>query len=449
VPTSRPPEADRGPAPASAVSQIPGLMLHTPGASAIPPKPDFFSQRDEGFATLQAQAAEAFFGSIDPQTLPMYYPPRPEDRHIFEQTVNEIVGSLGAGADLVEHLLGEAIGLGPLEALLDDPSVEEIYVNNYAQVLFRQNGRVVTASRAYSHPEFLFLAAQRLLSARVEEGGTLADEVRFSDGTRVHILMPPLAPRGPVLTVRKARAAARSMDDLVAANVLSAGMASMLHSAVEAGRSIIVAGPTERARTEVLNALGNLIPEGTRILAVENVGGLRLNHQSAVYMEEGAGDRNQHGMRYLMRCAMRMRPDRILVNSLTGPEAYDWVSAAAAGTFGSMASCAGIATRDVLERIQTLCQLGATDLSPRGLREQIARAAHVVVVVHQASDGSPRVQQISEIQGIDLDSFRVSDVFYYRPEGSAGHFVATGYVPAFYETLRMAGINADTRVFNT
>ena len=451
-PSPRSPEVDlkQSPVPSSSsVSLPPGPVGGSPGAIPVPARPQFISQIDEAFANLQAQAAEAFFNTIDPQGLPLYYPPRPEDRLPLEQPIHDIAASLGADPSLAEHLISEATGLGPLENLLDDPTVEEIYVNSYNQILYRQSGRVATALRAYSHPEFLYMAAQRLLSARAEESNEPADEVRFSDGTRVHILMPPLAPRGPVLTVRKARSAARSLDDLVHAGVLSTQMAEMLRCAVEAGRSIIVSGPMANGRTQLLNALGDLIPDGTRIAVVENVTNLKLSQKSAVYLEEGQGHRTRFDMRYLLRTAMRMLPERLVVDSLSGAETYEWVSSAAAGTFGSMASCPGVSTQDVLARLQTLCQLGAPDLSPRGLREQIARAAHVVVVVHHLADGSPRVQQISEIQGIDLDAFRTHDVFYFRPEGTAGQFVATGYVPMFYEALRSAGINADTRIFNT
>lgn len=430
-------------------SAAPGLALYTPGAVTVPPKPEFVSQRDESFAELQGRAAELFFSSIDPQTLPMYYPARPEDRGVFEQVVNDIAAQLGGGQPLADHLMAEATGLGPLESLLDDQSIEEIYVNTFNQILYRQEGRVVSAPRAYSHPEFLYLAAQRLLSARAEESaGDLADEVRFSDGTRVHILMPPLAPRGPVLTVRKARHSVRTLEDLVQSGTLDEKMAEMLRQAVEAGRSVLVAGPTEGARAQVLGALAALIPEGTRMMVLEQVSGLRLPQQSAVYMEESAGGHQRYDMRAMMRASMRMSPERVVVNALSGAEAYDWVSAAAGGTIGSMAACAGVHTRDALARLQTLCQLGAPDLSHRALREQIARAAHVVVVVHQGQGGSPHIHQISEVQGIDLDNFRVQDVFYHKADASGGQFVATGYVPMFYEALRSAGLNADTRIFN-
>lgn len=430
-------------------SAAPGLALYTPGAVTVPPKPEFVSQRDEAFTDLQGRAAELFFSSIDPQTLPMYYPARPEDRGVFEQVVNDIAAQFGGGQALADHLMAEATGLGPLESLLDDQSIEEIYVNTFNQILYRQEGRVVSASRAYSHPEFLYLAAQRLLSARAEESaGDLADEVRFSDGTRVHILMPPLAPRGPVLTVRKARHSAHTLDDLVQSGTLDEKMAEMLRQAVEAGRSVLVAGPTEGARAQVLGALAALIPEGTRMMVLEQVSGLRLPQQSAVYMEESAGGHQRYDMRAMMRASMRMSPERVVVNALSGAEAYDWVSAAAGGTIGSMAACAGVHTRDALARLQTLCQLGAPDLSHRALREQIARAAHVVVVVHQGQGGSPHIHQISEVQGIDLDNFRVQDVFYHKADASGGQFVATGYVPMFYEALRSAGLNADTRIFN-
>ena len=421
--------------------------LRTPGAAVIPPEPQFVSQFDQNFANAQIQIAEEFFGQIDPRELPTLYPPTDEDRAQYEPLAQDILSRQGHG-DMLEHLMSEIIGLGPLEALLDDEAVEEIYVNSHDQILFRRDGQIVAAERAYSHPDFLYLAAQRLMGGRADDPNQApVDEVRFSDGTRVHILMPPLAPRGPVLTVRKAPRAYRTIEQLVDNGVINAAIAEFLGHAVTAGRSILIGGVMNTGRAEVLNALGNLIPDGTRIVTIEESASLRLSQHSVVSLETGTGHQHHFDTRYLLRSSLRMRPERILVNSLNGPEAYDWVTAAAGGTTGSMAVCHGISARDVLGRLESLCLMGAHDLAPRGLREQIARAAHLVIIMHRHGDGSIKVQQISEVQGVDLDTLRVSDIFYYRAEQGGGSFVPTGYVPQFYEALKNAGINADAGIF--
>jgi pilus assembly protein CpaF len=424
--------------------------LVSPGAGGVVPRPRYIHQRDEAFAALQAQAAEAFFASYDPRELPTSYPFSPEDRAQFEGLARDLAMRVGGGPDLADHLLAELVGLGPLEALIDDPTIEEIYANSADQLLYKQEGRVVSAHRAYSHPEFLYLAAQRLLSGRMEEGEpSPVEEVRFADGTRVTLLMPPLAPRGPALLIRKARAAARRLDEMVSAQVLSASMAQLLKQAVEAGRSILIAGPRHSGRVELMSALGALIPEGTRVVLVEDSPGVQLSLSSAVRLETSASPRAQgHDLRYLVRAAMRLQPERVLLNALSGPEAYEWVSAAACGAFGSMAVGHGLSALDALGSLSALCQLAAPELSPSALREQVARAAHLVVVTHRdPSTGAPRVQQIAEVQGVDFHHFRLNDVFYHRAEGG-GAFVATGYIPMFYEALRSAGMSVDTSIFN-
>ncbi len=432
------------PAPLAPPPQL-GAMpsLYTPGAGIVTTKPEFVQQRDEGFAQSQADAAGRFFATVDPSTLPAHYPPSPEDRAQWEGAASD---AAQGNSEVADHLLSEIVGLGPLENLLDDQNVEEIYVNSFDQILTKQGNRVSTAARAYSHPDFLFLAAQRLLGARLEDPNSQpAEEVRFSDGTRVHILMPPLAPRGPVLTVRKSRGAARSLDDLATAGVMSTGMAEMLRQAVDAGRTILIAGASAAARDELLGSLGAGIADGTRIVLVENSGSVHLPQHSVVNLDVASA--GQYDTRYLLRAALRMAPERILVNTLQGGEAYEWVAAAAAGTSGSLATVNGSSSKDAIGRLQSLAQLGAFDASPRGLREQIARAVHLVVVVHHDGNGQARVQQISEVQGMDMDAFRINDVFYWRAETGGGNFVATGYVPVFYEALRAAGQAVDTSIF--
>ncbi|MEO1272788.1 MAG: ATPase, T2SS/T4P/T4SS family, partial [Myxococcota bacterium] len=388
-----------------------------------------------------------FFGQVDPRDLPTLYPPTDEDRAQYEPLAQEILNRQGQSG-MLEHLMSEIIGLGPLELLLDDAEVEEIYVNSHDQILYRKHDQIITAERAYSHPDFLYLAAQRLMGGRIDDpAASPVDEVRFSDGTRVHILMPPLAPRGPVLTVRKAPRGYRTVEQLVEQGVFSAAIAEFLGHAVTAGRSILIGGVMNTGRDELLNALGNLIPDGTRIVTIEESASLQLAQQSVVSLETGTGHQHHFDMRYLMRSSLRMRPERLLVNSLSGPEAYEWVTAAAGGTVGSMAVCNGVSSRDLLGRLESLCMMGGHDVAPRGLREQIARAVHLVIIMHRQGDGALRVHQISEVQGVDLDTLRVSDIFYFRAEQDGGSFVPTGYVPQFYEALKSAGIPADAGIF--
>jgi pilus assembly protein CpaF len=418
--------------------------LRTPGVGAVVPRPRFVQQRDAAFAQAQARAAEAFFAAVDPRELPAHYPPSPEDRQPFEGAARDAAGRAGAGADLANHLLNEAVGLGPLDALLDDPSVEEIYVNSFDQVLYKQEGRVVCAPRAYSHPDFLYLAAQRLLAGRMEEPDAQPlEEVRFSDGTRVTLIMPPLAPRGPALIVRKHRAQAPSLQELTQAGALSPAMAQLLTLAVESGRNLLIAGPRQSGRLELMGALGALIPEGARVVTVEDAPGLQLPQSSAVRLESNAA----YDLRYLVKAALRLQPDRILLNALSGPEAYDWITAAAAGSFGSMALGHGLNAQDALGALTTLAQLGAPGLSSAGLREQVARAVHLVVVAQRDAQGLLRVQQITEVQGVDFDDYRLNDIFTFRPEPSGGGHAPTGYVPMFCEALRAAGIAVDNHLF--
>jgi pilus assembly protein CpaF len=280
-----------------------------------------------------------------------------------------------------------------------------------------------------------------LLGPREHE--VFADEVRFSDGTRVHIVLPPLAPEGPVLTIRKPSSYHPSLDDLVGQGVLSAGMAEFLRRAVQSGRSIAVAGPASSGKSTMLGALTSLITSGVRVVAVEETRQLPLS-ANAVRLE--ASPATGFDMRFLLRSALSMHPERVVLDECRGPEGYDWVTSTASGTEGSMIALHGTTAADALGRLESLALMGSTDVSPRGLREQVARAVDFVVVVHGSGRGF-RVNQITEVQGVDLDTLRLNDVFYYRVEGTAGAFHPTGYVPLFYEDLRHAGVDADFGIF--
>jgi pilus assembly protein CpaF len=418
---------------------------YTPGGGVLD-EDDIASEFDADFHAAQHDVARVLFEQTAVGQLPLDYPPAPADRSDYERQVKDAVSKVSPRVDrdtLVDLLASECVGLGPLELYLDDPAVRDIYINRFDQILVRRDGKMLVAERAFSHPDFLMIAAQRLLGTRDEFIG--ADEVRFGDGTHVHIVMPPLSVDGPALTVRKPPTHHPSLDELVSQGSMSPGMREFLARALQAGRSIMVAGPTSSGKSTLLGALSREIPDGTRIITVEESTHLNMTQGSVVRLEANPG--SGHDLRFLVQTAVSMHPQRIILDECRGPEAYEWVTSAASGTEGSMIAAHGTSASDALGRLESLCLLGNPEISPRGLREQITRAVDFVVVVHRSGDNDFRVRQITEVQGVDLDAFRLNDVFYYRVEGSEEHFHPTGYIPLFYEDLRHAGVEIDFDIF--
>ena len=412
---------------------------------AIVASAELESEFDEADHNARVQTAEALFESITPQDLPFNYPPSQEDNDRMRSAVEAAYGQANPGGNrdaVIDAVTRECVGLGPVDRYLDDPEVRDIYVNRFDFVVIRRGGKLIRAQQAFSHPQLLMAAAYRLLGPREME--VFTDEMRFNDGTRVHVVMPPLAPEGPAISVRKPPAAHPSLDELVEDGALSGGMAEFLRRATEAGRSIVIAGPTGSGKSTLLSALTQQIAPGVRVIAIEQNPHLAMP-LNAVRLEPNPGAGFE--ARYLVQAALSMHPQRIVLDECRGAEAYDWVTAAACGTEGSMATLHGVSATEALGRLESLCLMGSANVAPRGLREQIARAVNIVIVVNRNQDGGFRVQQITEVQGVDLDAFRINDVFYYRVEGATGGFHPTGYVPLFVEDMRHAGIDVDLGVF--
>ncbi len=365
----------------------------------------------------------------------------------FDKELTASIKTLGPQAKkskLTDLLKQEFSGLGALQPLLDDAQVRDIYVNGHDQVLVRKEGQLVQTQHAFSSSATLELVARRLLHQHGKQG-ELAAEVRLAHGERVHLMMPPLAAQGPLLTVRKPPATHPTLTDLVEQDILSPSMADFLIHAMDAGRSIAIAGPSSCGKTTLLSALSQLIHEGIRIVAVEDYGHINLTQGSAVRLETDTA--RGFDKQFLLRQALAMHPQRILLDECRGAEAYDWVTSVASGTEGSLLTIHGVNASDALGRLESLCLLGSRDQSPRGIREQIARAINLIITVNRTSDGSIRVQQIAEVQGVDLDAFRLNDVFYFKTTGTMGSFHPTGYIPLFYEDLRQLDPDIDFGVF--
>ena len=308
---------------------------------------ELHSEFDPDFHAAQHDVARVLFDNINPQELPFTYPPSPEERERFTQAVDQAINTVSPRVDrdeLKELLVAECIGLGTLESYLDDPEIRDIYINRFDRVLVRRDGKLIVAGRAFGHPQLLHMCAVRLLGPREVE--TLSEEVRFGDGTKVHIVMPPIAVDGPAITVRKPPTTHANLDQLQQNGSLSAGMAEFLTRATQAGRSILIAGPTSSGKSSLLSALVNEMPDSVRIVSVEDHAHLMLP-TNAVRLE--ANPASGYDSRYLVQAALQMHPQRIILDECRGGEAYDWVTAAACGTEGSIASIHGTSAVLVVE----------------------------------------------------------------------------------------------------
>ncbi len=420
------------------------LVPATPKVAPIKP-PRIHSEFDADFFVAQREVAAALLEQLSPEALPQEYPASEQERALMREAVDAAIeASAPEGVErevLAQVLLNEGVGLGVLDALLDDPTVRDIYVNRYDQILLRREGQLFQSRHVFSSQAVLERVARRLLGESADMLG--ADEVRFGDGTRVHVVMPPMAVQGPLITARKPPVTQPSLGELVQDHVLSPGMAEFLMRAIDAGRSIAVCGPTGAGKSTALSALASLIPDGTRLIAIEDYSHVKLPQGSAVRLEASP----VHDKRFLLRQAVAMHPQRIVLDECRGAEAYDWITSVTSGTEGSMVTLQGASAPDALQRMESLCLLANQSINLRGLREQIARAVQLLVVVNRVGDGQFRVQQITEVQGVDLDTYRLNDIFYFRAEGPSGAFHPTGYIPLFYEDLRHAGVDVDLDIF--
>lgn len=393
---------------------------------------------DEDFQKLHIDLVAKLFKDIKLAELPKKYPPKKSDVTKYTTAVTNILNDANVGKDeeaLKQVLLAECIGLGPIEALLDDSEVIEIFVHRYDQVFVRKSGNLIRYAFCFGAPEFLELAATRLLG---KLKGPI-QQVTFDDGTQVSVSLPPLTD-GPVIAVSKPREIKCSFDDLVANKTVSSSAATFLQNAVAAGKSILVTGPQKSGRTTLIAALAAELRSGFRTIAIEDASNLALPEFTIRFKNDPTTTFNP------VEAALQMHPDRIILDPCNTKNSYAWVNAISSGTAGSIASVFGTTTSDALGRLESMVLLGENRLSPRGVREQISRAVDVVIVLNRTENGS-KIQQISEVSGVDFDSFRTHDVFSYRSSGKSGGLHPTGYVPSFYEDLKHSGFDVDFNIF--
>ena len=356
----------------------------------------------------------------------------------------------GVDADeVIRSALDEALGLGPLESLLADPGISEVMINGPDAVFVERAGLIERSPTHFSGAQALRSVIDRIVAGagrRVDEASPMVD-ARLPDGSRVNVVLPPLAINGPIVTVRKFSGLKLDLAALVGLGSLSAAMAQFFEIAVRARRNIVVSGGTGSGKTTLLNAIAGLIPATERIVTIEDAAELALQHAHVVTLEARPRNLEGHGevtIRDLVRNALRMRPDRIIVGECRGGEALDMLQAMNSGHEGSLTTAHANSARDLLSRLEVMTLMAGMDLPLAAIRAQIAGA--IDLIVHQArlAGGVRRVSSIVEVVGLDSGVVQTQELFRY--DASGGHR-GCGQVPAFFEQLRGAGLPCDTGIF--
>jgi len=360
---------------------------------------------------------------------------------------------------LVQEVLDEVFGLGPLESLLQDPTVNDILVNTYSSVYVERHGVLEKTAVTFQDDQHLMHVIDKIVSAvgrRVDESSPMVD-ARLKDGSRVNAIIPPLAVDGPILSIRKFGAKPLVAEDLLRFKALTEPMLDMLKGAVKARLNIIVSGGTGAGKTTLMNVLSGFIDERERIVTIEDSAELQIKHAHVVRLEtrppnvEGKGAVKQ---RELVINALRMRPDRIILGEVRGEECLDMLQAMNTGHDGSLTTIHSNTPRDALARMETMAMMGSISLPDKAIRAQIASAIHVIVQIARMSDGSRRITHISELTGAFSEVISMQDIFLFEREGLGenakvkGRFRSTGIVPKFADKLKAAGFPLSSGLLN-
>lgn len=361
-------------------------------------------------------------------------------------------------AQMVKEILDEALGLGPLEDLLADDSVTEIMVNARDQIYIERAGKPQLSKVHFSSENQMMNVVERIvtpLGRRVDEKVPYVD-ARLQDGSRVHIIIPPLALRGPTITIRKFPKSRITIKDLVAFGSLTDEIADFLRCCVEAKLNIIVSGGTGSGKTTLLNVLSNFIPANERIITIEDSAELQLAQEHVVRLEsrpkniEGEGEVS---IRDLVKSSLRMRPDRIVVGECRAGEALDMLQAMNTGHDGSLTTLHANNPREAISRLETLVMMAGLGLPSKAIKETISSAVNLIIQQSRLSDGSRKITYITELTGMQGDVISLQDIFLYKQEGLdkkrkvMGRFVPTGFIPKFVEEMEAKGMKISRGLF--
>ena len=384
-----------------------------------------------------------------------------EVRNRFDDAVaaTNTVTNAGQKQRLLAEVTADILGHGPIEPLLADPDVTEIMVNGPDDIFVERAGRIEATEVRFDDERHLRHVIDRIVSSvgrRVDESSPMCD-ARLADGSRVNVILPPLSLKGPVMTIRKFPEQPLLMEDLVQVGSLSAATAQFLSACVEGKLNILVSGGTGTGKTTVLNAVSQFVPSGERIVSIEDAAELQLNQPHVIPLEtrppnaEGAG---QVTIRDLVRNALRMRPDRIIVGEVRGPEALDMLQAMNTGHEGSLTTVHANSPRDALSRLETMILMSGVELGLRAIREQVGSALDLMVHLDRLGDGRRVISAIEEVQGLEGDVITTQTLFsYHFTEGgrdtssSSGYLRPTGFRPKVLDKLQRSGVRIDRGLF--
>ncbi|MDE3196628.1 MAG: CpaF family protein [Acidobacteriota bacterium] len=368
--------------------------------------------------------------------------------------------SLAEKERVVEEVLDEVFGLGPLEPLLRDPTISDILVTTPRLVYVERNGKLYRTSVEFKDNMHLLRIIEKVVARvgrRVDESSPLVD-ARLPDGSRVNAAIPPIAIDGPLLSIRRFGKDLLQGEDLVKKLAFTEGMLELLKAAVRARLNIVICGGTGSGKTTLLNVLSSYIPENERIVTIEDAAELRLRQTHVARMETRPPNIEGNGaikIRDLVINSLRMRPDRIIVGEVRGEEALDMLQAMNTGHDGSLTTIHSNTPRDGVARLEVMVGMANANMAPRAIRQQVTSAVDLMVQVARFSDGSRKMTHITELVGLEGDQVTMQDIFVFEKTGVAengkvlGRFKATGVRPRFYEKLKASGINLPASLFQT
>jgi pilus assembly protein CpaF len=358
---------------------------------------------------------------------------------------------------LLEQIFHEILGFGPIQPLLDDDTVTEVMVNGPYKVYVERKGKIHTSEVTFQSDEHVMRIIERIIAPigrRVDESKPMED-ARLPDGSRVNIIIPPLALNGPVVTIRKFPKYRISVDDYVRFGTATPEMMEFLRACVEARLNMFISGGTGSGKTTLLNILSGFIPTDERIVTIEDAAELKLQQEHVVRLESRPANIEGKGavtILDLVRNSLRMRPERIVVGEVRGGEALSMLQAMNTGHDGSLSTGHANSPRDMIARLETMCLMAGTDLPQRAIREQISSAVDLIVHISRLKDGARKITNITEVQGMEGEVIVMQDVFVFEQTGFAdgkvqGRLRPTGIRPKFVEKFEIAGIHLPPNVF--
>ncbi|MGQ7829474.1 CpaF family protein [Altererythrobacter sp. Z27] len=441
--------------------EAPAAAGHAADAAAVSLHPQI-SERQEARLRMRMAIHQGLLDRINLSMLDKL--PEEQIKSEIAQIIPELLVSFDQPlnrderANLVDEVMDELLGLGPLEPLLKDESITDILVNGFETVFVERGGVLERVSTRFQDEKHLMRIIQKIVSGvgrRIDESSPFVD-ARLKDGSRVNAIISPLALDGSLLSIRKFAKVPISMQKLVDLGSVPQAMAEVLRAIVQSRRNVLISGGTGSGKTTLLNALSSFIDERERIVTIEDSAELQLQQTHVARLEtrppniEGRGEVSQ---RDLVKNALRMRPDRIIVGEVRAGEAFDMLQAMNTGHDGSMTTVHANNPRDSLSRVEQMIGMSGIDMPPRAARAQIASAINVVIQVSRLSDGKRKVTSLSEITGMEGDTITMQEIFRYKKEGVdenqnvIGHFEATGIRPKFLIEAEAQGIKLPAELF--